>query len=156
MVALLITLPLSFAFYLLLASEVGVEQAIAAAVIALVALGWSALLRYRGGERRYAFSRAHLAPWARAIAKLPADTARIGLLTARAAIVGGSPGRAAHPAFRFGVADDPVEAARRATAVIAGSLTPDAVVIDIAPGRSNALCHKLAATPSPRDREWLA
>ena len=86
----------------------------------------------------------------------PADVVRIGIILARACVRGGSPGRAVRPDFRFGPVGDPIEAARRASAVVAGSLTPDTFVVDIEPGGATAACHKLAATPAPADRDWLA
>ena len=149
------TIPLAFGFYLLLAGALGVEQLISAAVMTVVAIAWSTVLRVKGGPQRYAFGWAHAGPWARAVARIPSDTMRIGSALVKAVLVGGSPGRAANPSFRYGVADDPIEAARRATAVMAGSLTPDTFVVDIEPGEASALCHKIAHTPAPANPEWL-
>ncbi len=150
------TIAFGFGFYLLLAGAVGAEQLVSAAVMTVIVRIWSTVLRVKGGPRRFAFTTAHVWPWGRAIARIPEDTARIGSMLCKAAIIGGSPGHAAVRAFRYGPLDDPVEAARRASAVVAGSLTPDAFIVDIAPGKSSALLHKLATTPASDRAEWLA
>ena len=153
---ILLTIPCAFAFYLLLAGALGIEQLVSAGIMTVVAVAWSVLLRVHGGPQRFAFTWAHAAPWARSVARIPADVVRIGIILARACVRGGSPGRAVRPGFRFGPVGDPIEAARRASAVVAGSLTPDTFVVDIEPGGATAACHKLAATPAPADRDWLA
>jgi hypothetical protein len=145
----------TFALYLALAGALGKEQLISAAVMALVAIGIAAAIRRVAG-RPIAFSAAHLRPWGRAMLRLPGDTLRIGMVLLRTAAVGGSPGLGATPHFRFGPVDDAAERGRRVTAVLAGSMTPDTVVLHVQPGEGRAVCHRLLATPQPDRPEWLA
>ena len=147
---------IGFAFYLLLAGQLGIEQFVSAVVMAGFVVLWSGLIRKEGSARRFVFTRGHVAPWLRALAKLPGDTVRIGAILGRTAIIGGSPGRAIDAPFRFGPTGDATDAARRASAVAAGSLTPDTFVVEVAEGKSQALCHKLTRTPGPDRSEWLA
>lgn len=151
----LVMLIFCFGLYLAFAGALGGEQLVSAGAMAFVAVGVAAAIR-RVANRPIAFSAAHLRPWSRAIGRLPIDTLRIGSVLLRAALTGGSPGRAATPHFRFGAIDDPEERGRRATAVLAGSLTPDTFVLHVEPGEGNAVCHRLLATPQPERPEWLA
>lgn len=147
---------IGFGYYMLLAGQIGVEQIVSAAILTFIALCWSAVLRRRGSERVLRPDLRHLAPWLRAAARIPADTVRIGAMLIRVVSGGGSYGRAVEQPFAFGPKDEPEAAARRATAVLAGSLTPDTFVVDVMPGHTRARCHRLLATPSSDDREWLA
>lgn len=151
----IVTLVLAFGFYLLLAGQVNTETLIAAAVMSAVTLA-SALAIRHVADRPVAFSRAHVAPWLRALAKLPGDTLRIGVCLTRAALAGGSPGRGVTTPFHFGTIEDADSRGRRATAVLAGSLTPDTFIVHIAPGRGDAITHRLLGPPDSARPEWLA
>jgi len=156
MMRLLTAAAILFAFYLLLAGALGTAQFVSAAILTVLILGWSMLIRRFGSERSLSFSKAHWSPWVRASLRLPGDTLRIGGVLLKTCLVGGSPGRAVAPKFRFGTVDDPSEAARCATAVIAGSLTPDFYVVDITSERACAYGHKLLKGDGPNRPDWLA
>ncbi len=152
----LLTAAILFAFYLLLAGALGTVQFVSAGILTVLILGWSILIRRFGSQRSLRFSGAHWDPWLRAVVRLPGDTLRIGGVLLKACFGGGSPGKAVEPAFRFGSVDDPSEAARRATAVIAGSLTPDFYVVDITSDRACAYGHTLLKGEGPDRPDWLA
>lgn len=139
--------------YLLLAGQVGgIEAGVAVAAGGLGA-GWYALTQ-RCAAQRFVFSREHLRPWWRAVAGLPAATLRTAGALLRAATTGAAADIAVEPAFAAGAAADPRDAARRASAFLAASLSPDSFVVDARPGRATALVHALVP-PAPSDPRWL-
>lgn len=143
-----------FAFSLLLTGQVSVESVVIAVLLTVVTMTWRRLLRSASRRRIANPDGGQLSAWLRAIAALPADTGRVGLALARSLGGGPSPWRAVDAPFRFGTSDDPRDAGRRAVAVVAGSLTPDRIVVDVEPGCATAATHRLAGG-SDGDREWL-
>lgn len=143
----------AFLVYLVLGGSLGGETLVAAAVAGVVAVIAAVAIR-RVAARPISFSPADAAALLRAIGRLPADTLRVGSVLLRVAATGGVGGRGTVAPFRFGEIDDAGQRGRRATAVVAGSLTPDTIVLHVAPGR-DAICHRLLATPMPDRPERL-
>ena len=151
-----VTLVSGFAFALLLMGQAGEAELIAAGALAVAATAWVVLLGRVCASVSFGCTHTALPALGRAIGRLPRDTAKISVVLVRAAFVGGSPGIATRPAFRFGTDDDPLQRTRRATAVVAGSLTPDAIVVDVRRGRSTAHLHQMVSGQPAPDAEWLA
>jgi len=144
-----------FGAYLLFAGSASASELLTSAALAILATAWSMALRHVSGAR-FRFSRAHLRPWARAWLDVPAATWKTGLALVRALVRREPAGRADTAPFRSGASDDPVERARRATAVLAASLAPASYVVRAEPGGSTALMHGITDRPPGADREWLA
>ncbi|TGE02309.1 hypothetical protein [Methylobacterium nonmethylotrophicum] len=150
----------TLALYLLLAGGAGLHEAATGAVVAGLLAAWDWRIRARA-ERRFAVSRAHLAPWGRALAGLVPATLRTGVALARAIPEGGHsgsrhPGHAHRRPFRRGPEDEPGERGRRAGAVLLASLAPDSFVLRADPGRDEVLIHALGRESPPADPRWLA
>jgi hypothetical protein len=143
------------ALYLLLAGETGIHEVATGIVVASVMTAWAGRIRAEA-KRHFRFSRAHLAPWGRALAGLGPATLRTGAALARAILGGTHPGRAHRRPFRRGPEDEPAERARRAGAVLLASLAPDSFVLRADPGRDEVLLHALGEAPPPADPRWLA
>lgn len=139
--------------YLVLAGQVSADEIVAAIGLGGGATGWYALAR-RCSPRRFVFSNDHVRPWLRAVGALAPATVRTAGVLLRVAITGGAPGKAVEQAFSTGPDAGPRDRARRASAVLAASLSPESFVVRAEVGRSEALVH--AITPMPlRDPRWL-
>lgn len=145
----------TLALYLLLAGEAGIHEVATGIVMAGLATAWAWRI-HNHAKRQFRFSRAHLAPWGRALAGLGPATLRTGAVLARAILLGTRPGHAHRRPFRRGPEDEPAERARRAGALLLASLAPDSFVLRADPGRDEALIHALGETPPPTDPRWLA
>lgn len=142
------------ALYLLLAGSTSASELASGAVVALLATLWAGGTRGLA-PRRFATAPGHLRAWARALRHLPIATLRTGAMLWRVAIGGGAPGRAHRTVFARGPEDDPATRGRRATALLAASLAPDAYVVRAAPGRGEVLLHALGPVPGDVDPRWL-
>ncbi|MGX7704882.1 hypothetical protein [Methylobacterium sp. Gmos1] len=145
----------TLALYLLLAGEAGTHEIATGIVVASLMTAWAWRIRTHA-KRQFRVSRAHLAPWGRALAGLGPATLRTGAALARSILVGTHPGHAHRRLFRRGPEDEPAERARRAGAVLLASLAPDSFVLRADPGRDEALIHALGEAPPPADPRWLA
>jgi hypothetical protein len=144
----------SLATYLLLAGQVSKSEIAVGVVLASGATGWYLLLRHCS-TRRFAPTAEHLSVWLRTLLKLVPATLRTGAVLVRVAALGGSPGTVRAVPFADGELDDPVQRARRATAILAASLAPDSFVVRANHGKGQALIHSIiGGTPEP-DRDWL-
>lgn len=152
--SVLLVLPGAFLIALAFLGSVSGQTLGAAALLALASAAWAVRVG-REPARGFAFSRAHLRPWARTVAGLPGKVARTGVALGRVVIAGGSPGRALTTPFCAGAADDPADRARRATAVLAASLAPDSFVVRANRG-TTAHIHVITRDPPPSDPDWLA
>jgi hypothetical protein len=153
MLAVIIAWCLAFAGYLLFAGQFSRHELATAAVLASAVTLWTFLIR-RCAPRRFALSWKHLFVWLHAIGAVAPATLRVGAVLARAALLGGSPGRTASAGFLRGAEDDERDRARRATAVLAASLAPDSFVVRAQPRHDDVLLHTLLP-PRPRDTRWL-
>lgn len=151
--AAILTFVASFGLALLLLGGVETEQLVASAAFAVTAMLVSMMIR-RIAERPIRFSPNHFAPWLRTLARMPWDTVKVGGVLMKAAVIGGSPGNARRSAFRSGTRDDPAERGRRATALLAGSLTPEAIIVNAAPRDDAAWVHVMSGD-GPSNPEWL-
>lgn len=149
-----IFLVVMFLYYLVLATQLARENLVAALAAVVIALALQMTLRHHG-VGRFHLSRGQVGALAKACARVPRDSVRVGAVLLRTAIAGGSPGRGIVTPFRFGTHDDDRERNRRAAAITAGSLTPDAIVIDAAPGESVAALHRITRSQATPDSEWL-
>lgn len=80
---------------------------------------------------------------------------RTAAVLVKAAVPGGSPGRAIEPVFLRGAEDDPGDRARRASAVLIASFAPDSFVVRAPEDEDRVLMHTILSTDSPRDPRWL-
>ncbi|AWN53554.1 hypothetical protein [Methylobacterium sp. 17Sr1-1] len=145
----------TLALYLLLAGEASTHEIATGIVVASLVTAWAGRIR-TGAKRHFRFSRAHLAPWGRALWGLGPATLRTGAALTRVILVGTHLGHAHRRPFRRGPEDEPAERARRAGALLLASLAPDSFVLRADPGRDEALIHALGETPPPADPLWLA
>lgn len=141
--------------YLLFAGEVrNPHELITAAVLAGAAWYWAFTIR-RCGSRHFAMSRFHAREWAKAVFSLGPAIARTFAIFAKAALLGGSPGRLLEIRFARGAEDDARDGARRASAVLIASLGPDGFVVRARPGCDRVLMHAILAENASRDPRWL-
>jgi multisubunit Na+/H+ antiporter MnhE subunit len=140
--------------YMALAGSMSATEWATGAVLGILTAAWGAALR-RVSSARFRFSRAHLAPWTRALLGLPAATWRTGVVLAVTLLRPVSPGRTDRVAFRPGPAHEPGERARRATALLAASLAPASYVVCADNDGSEILLHGIGAAPGKLDRDWL-
>lgn len=153
MFAAIATWCLAFAGYLLFAGQFSGHELATAAVLACGATLWTFLIR-RCAPRRFALSWRHLFVWLHASGAAAPATLRVGAVLARAALLGGSPGRTTTAGLLRGAEDDERDRARRATAVLAASLAPDSFVVRAQPRHDEVLLHTVLA-PRTRDTRWL-
>lgn len=144
----------AFGLYLLFAGQPSGSELGAGAVLATLATGWSVLVR-RCGSGSFRGRRAHWRPLLAGLRKLLPATLRTGLVLARVATRGGSPGRPMLQPFARGDRDDPRDRARRATALLVASLAPDSFVLRAAPERSEVLLHAIVPPGGDPDPRWL-
>ncbi len=138
--------------YLVLAGQVSLDEGAAAIVLgAGGALFWLGLRRV--SDHRFHFGRLAGFTFARAMAGLPAGTFRVGR-TLLAALSGDAFGRRLEQPFHGGESDDPSEAGRRATVVLAASLAPDSFVLRVERGRDMIAVHALADKVPSNDPRW--
>jgi hypothetical protein len=161
------------ASYLALAGEVSGSELLTGVLVAVLVAGWSAAIRHCS-HARFAPTRAHLAHWGRGLAAVPPAALRIGARLLRIALCG-APGGAARAGrvlsrgFDFGYPRGAQARARRATALLIGSIGPESYVLRLAAvpharsrraargreGQSYALLHSLGPAGQAIDREWL-
>jgi hypothetical protein len=144
----------AFGSYLLFAGTISFNEVITGALAATLAAAWAYLVS-SCSRRRFGAHLEQIAPGFRAAASLGPATLRTSAVLARVAVRGGSPGRAARNALRFGVCDDPAARSRRALAVLGASLAPDRFVIHLDHRRSEAIMHAIDRAERESDPEWL-
>jgi hypothetical protein len=141
------------AIYALFAGAFRFHELAAMASGGLVFALWSASLR-RTAAIRFRFQRENLAVAARAVGALPLATARVSLRLAQAVVGSGPasrcPGKSLSEPLARGRHYDPVDAARRATTVLARSLGPDSFVLRLPRRRDEIEVHHLLAAPASR------
>ncbi|HEX5314655.1 MAG TPA: hypothetical protein VFX38_07120, partial [Gammaproteobacteria bacterium] len=138
----------AFAGYLLFAGTVSRHELITSAALASGAVAWAyAILRC--SSRRYAMTPAHAVAWLKAIRGLVPAIARTLIVLLKAAVLGGSPGRALELAFLRGPEDEPEDRARRAAAVLIASLAPDTYVVRAPHQRDCVLVHTVLRSNTP-------
>jgi len=142
-------------FYMLLAGQVSATEIGTAVVLGVLAAAWHHAAS--GVSRRtFAAGAGQAARWTSAFLRMPGGVRRSLWPLARAAIMGGGAGKSLRVRFARRAADDPAEAARRATAVLAASLAPDSFVVRVRTSRDEVLMHSLAPGQSPPDPRWLS
>ena len=151
----LLSLPVSFAAYLLFAGTLSLGEIVTGAVLSAISAAAAVLLSRLSG-RHFAFSIEHLRVWGRALRGVPVATARTGMaLAASLHQTKVSPGRADVRPFRPGRTEAPADRARRVTAVLATSLAPSTFVLNVPLQRQEALLHGIGKEPPHTDPEWL-
>lgn len=141
--------------YLLFAGQVkSPHELVTAMILASAAWYWAFAIR-RCGHQRFAMSPSHAREWAKAVAALGPAVARTFPIFAKAALLGGSPGRLLEIRFRRGREDDASDSARRASAVLIASLGPDNFVVRAPPGKDRVLMHAITPENTLRDPRWL-
>ncbi|MCJ2013042.1 hypothetical protein [Methylobacterium sp. J-076] len=132
-----------FAFYLMFAGSVSLNEAGTGAAAATLACIWWAFGGRRGGMRFSGWPSA-LGPLWRATVGLPAATAKVAGQLARAAIRGAPPGTVDYERdadSAWATAEAPAE---RALGLIAASLAPDSYVLREKGGDAGIVTHSLA------------
>lgn len=142
--------------YVLFTGQPGsVHELVTAAVLATGATLWASALR-RCGHRQFALSPAHAREWAKAVVALGPALVRTAGVFAKAALLGGSPGRLLELRFERGDEEGARDGARRASAVLIASLGPDNFVVRAPQGEDRVLMHAiLPRQNAARDRRWL-
>lgn len=140
--------------YMVLAGQFSLDEAVAAALLGLVAALWHRAV-LRAGAPRFAFELRALAVLARALAGLPAATVAVGVKLA-ASLAGPVGGARVERAFPHGPRHRPDEAGRRAVVVLATSLSPDSYVLRLPPGEDVVLYHAVTARVPGGDPRWPA
>ena len=138
--------------YLVLAGQVSPDEGAAAVVLGAGGTLLWVLLR-RVSDRRFRFDRWSALALVRALVGLPTGTFRVGR-TLLAALSGDVSGRRLEQIFHGGERDDPSEAGRRATVVLAASLAPDSFVLRVERGRDMIAVHALADKVPSNDPRW--
>lgn len=144
----------AFGSYLLFAGTISVNEVITGGVVATLAAAWAYLMS-DCSRRRFSAHGEQIVPCLRAIGGLGPATVRTAAVLARAALRGGSPGRAGRGPFHFGLDDDPAARSRRALAVLCASLAPDRFVVHLDRRRNDAVMHAVVHTERQPDPEWL-
>ena len=140
--------------YLLLAGQLSSSELLTGAVVVALVATWSAALR-SASQCRFRFSRTELACWVRACLELPAASLRVGYALLQALVHGDLRSRARQQPSQYGAINDPVERSRRASAVLAASLTPPRFVVLLPEDEAHVLLHELATPARELDPKWL-
>lgn len=141
--------------YLLFAgSAASRDELITAALLATGATAWAAGIRHCG-RQRFALSIEHAREWARAIVALGPAITRTFPVFAKAALLGRARGRLLEIPFQRGAEGSARDAARRASALLIGSLGPDSFVVRARPRRDRVLIHAIPSGEGRRDPRWL-
>ncbi len=146
------TLCACFAAYLLFAGTVSANEFVVAVVLASLAAVWAHLIRGLA-PRQFAITAELLVHTLRGAADLVVGTCRAVPPVLLAATSDGSIGGFHLSPFQYGRPYDPVDAARRAGAVLIASLAPDRFVVEVGTGR--VLLHQFTRGDDGRDPRWL-
>jgi multisubunit Na+/H+ antiporter MnhE subunit len=149
-----VTWCLSLGTYLLFAGTISLTEFLAGLACATVLTGWARVIRRHSG-RHFVAAREQIWPVLAALADLVPATGHTGIVLAKAAIAGGSPGCSRRFRFRFGADDDPSDRTRRAIAILIASLAPNRFVVDAERNRGFALMHAIDGSQGETDAEWL-
>ncbi|HET8551950.1 MAG TPA: hypothetical protein VFM97_05690 [Gammaproteobacteria bacterium] len=144
----------AYAGYMLFAGTVSSHELATSAGLAVGAVTWSFMILHCS-PRRFAMTPAHALAWLKAIGNLVPALGRTLILFAKAAVLGGSPGRAFELPFLRGGEDDPENRARRASAVLIASLAPDSFAVRAPPHKDRVLVHTIVSGDASRDPRWL-
>lgn len=142
------------AVYLLFTGQFSLEQGAAAGVCGLAAALWSASLRGVPGVRLH-FEKGAVFALGRAIVGLPSDTAAVAVVLCRVMVApssrGTAPGEVVREPFVRQSLLCAADAAYRAMAVLARSMTPDSFVVRTPEDRAEMDIHQLMARSAPKD-----
>ena len=131
--------------YMVLAGQFSLDEVAVAAVLGVLGVLWHRAV-LGTGARRFSLDRQALEAIGRAVAGLPSATVAVGARLA-AGCLHPAPasvrGRRVERAFERGRQDEPREAGRRAVAVLATSLAPDAYVLRMPPDEDVVLFHAI-------------
>lgn len=140
----------SAVIYIGFAGQISTEEVALAVGCGLAAAIWIAALRHVAALH-FQFERPAFGALSRALISLPRAVARVA-----GALASGHRGEIVRHVFVRGRDLDPADAARRAVAVLAISLTPDRFVLRIEPARDEIDLHTLPPTSTAVDIRWPA
>lgn len=144
------TFPAAIATYLLFAGAFTTVELVAAVICGAAAAVWAAAV-CRVARHKMRIGAGGVLAAGRALAGLPKAVLQVTAVLLRA-IIGGARGDLRTQGFEPGPRESAVDAGRRAVALLAASLSPQAYVVRSEEGRQWLLVHSLAA--SPENRRW--
>lgn len=142
------------AAYMVLAGQFSLDELAAAAALGVCGALWHRAV-LGAGARRFSVDREALLAIGRAVAGLMSATVEVGTRLA-SGLVGPVQGRRVERPFTGGRQGNPREAGRRAIAVLATSLAPDAYVLRAPPGEDTILYHAITDHVPGGDPRWPA
>jgi len=153
-VSTILTVAIYGGIYLLLAGSLSVSEGFTAALLGIAATAWAAAVRHKT-QRRFSWPMDASTLWKRIPRVSARGTFRATGVLLRAALGADARGIPLHIEFHSGRNDSPRDRSRRAAALLAASLAPDAFVIRLDHGRAALIHDIVGGQERDHDPNWL-